>query len=316
MAETLLGILAAAAPATTAILLAAMGGAINLQAGIVNIGLDGLMLAGAFVAVLVAAQSGSSGLGVLAAAIAAGVIGWLFSLTITRLDANQIIAGLGLNLAIVGLIGYLLPIEFGVQGTYLPAGLKGLPSLRIPVVDALPGIGPILSGHDPLTYLSWLSVPIAAFVLCRTTWGIALRATGADEEAARAAGIPTRRWRDLSTVAAGVFAGLAGAQLSLGVVTLFNKNMTGGRGFIALAAFYFGGGRPWPTAAAAALFGVFEAAAAQFGSTGLAPQLVQMLPYLVVVIALALVGWRRAWAGQRRARLMLAAGSSSDETAP
>ena len=307
MLDALGAILVAAAPATTAILLAAMGGAINMQAGVVNIGLDGMMLAGAFVAVLISARTGSPAFGVLAAALASGIVGWLFSLTITRLDANQIIAGLGLNLAIVGLIGYLLPVEFGVQGTYLPPGLKGLPSLDIPLIGAIPGIGPIVSGHDPLTYLSWLSVPAVAFFLRRTVWGIDLRATGADEEAARAAGIPTRRWRDVSTVAAGVFAGLAGAQLSLGVVTLFNKNMTGGRGFIALAAFYFGGARPWPTAGAAVLFGVFEAASAQFGSSGLPPQLVQMLPYLVVVAALALVGWRRAWAARRRARLALAA---------
>jgi simple sugar transport system permease protein len=313
MLETLLAILVAAAPATTAILLAAMGGAINLQAGIVNIGLDGMMLAGAFVAVLVAAKSGSPALGVLAAAIASGVIGWLFSLTITRLDANQIIAGLGLNLAIAGLIGYLLPVLFGVQGTWLPPDLKGLPSLRIPGIEAIPGLGPILSGHDPLTYLSWLSVPLVAFFLHRTTGGIALRATGADEEAARSAGIPTRRWQDISTAIAGVFAGLAGAQLSLGIVTLFNKNMTGGRGFIALAAFYFGAGRPWPTAAAAVLFGVFEAASAQFGTSGLPPQLVQMLPYLVVVATLALVGWRRTWAVRRQARLALASEPTGTE---
>jgi general nucleoside transport system permease protein len=310
--EALEAILVAAAPATTAILLAAMGGAINMQAGIVNIGLDGLMLAGAFVAVLVCAGTGSPALGVAAAGVAGGVVGWLFSLTLTRLDANQIIAGLGLNLAIAGLIGYLLPVKFGVQGTYLPAGLRGLPSIRIPGVDALPVVGPIVSGHDALTYLSWLSVPAVAFFLRRTTWGIDLRATGADEEAARAAGIPTRRWRDVSTVVAGVFAGLAGAQLSLGVVTLFNKNMTGGRGFIALAAFYFGGARAWPTAVASVLFGVFEAAAAQFGSSGLPPQLVQMLPYLVVVAALAVVGWRRAWAARRRARLALAPSAAEE----
>ena len=302
MLDALGEVLTAAPAITTAILLAAVGGLVNRQGGIVNIGLEGKMLAGAFVAVWVSARTGSALVAVLAAAVAGGLLGLLFSWTITRLGADQIIAGLGLNLLVLGLLGYLLPVRFGVQGTYLPNGLVGLPDVDLPVIDAIPGLGSILSGHDPLTYLSWLSVPLVAFVLYRTAWGIALRATGADEEAARAAGVATLCWRDLSTVVAGAFAGLAGAQLSLGVVTLFNKNMTGGRGFIALAAFYFGAARPWPTAAAALLFGVFEAASFRFGSSGLAPQLVQMLPYLAVVLSLTLVALRRGWAVRRRAR--------------
>jgi ABC-type uncharacterized transport system permease subunit len=295
------GVLTAAAPASTAILLAAIGGLINRQGGIVNIGLEGMMLAGAFAAVAVDARLGSWPAGVLAAAATGGVVGLLFSWTITRLGADQIIAGLGLNLLVLGLIGYLLPVRFGVQGTYLPPGLLGLPKIDLPLVAAIPGLGPVLSGHDPLTYLAWLSVPLSSFFLYRTAWGIALRATGADDEAARAAGLATRRWRDFSSVVAGLLAGLAGAQLSLGVVTLFNKNMTAGRGFIALAAFYFGDARPWPTAGAAILFGVFEAASFHFGSSGLAPQLVQMLPYLVVVLSLTLVAVRNRWQIRRRA---------------
>jgi simple sugar transport system permease protein len=294
-------VLTAAAPASTAILLAAIGGLLNRHGGIVNIGLEGMMLAGAFAAVAVDGRLGSWQAGVLAAAVTGAVVGLLFSWTITRLGADQIIAGLGLNLLILGLIGYLLPVRFGVQGTYLPPGLVGLPKIDLPLIAAIPGLGPVLSGHDPLTYFGWLSVPLASFFLYRTAWGIALRATGADDEAARAAGLATLRWRELSTVAAGLLAGLAGAQLSLGIVTLFNKNMTAGRGFIALAAFYFGEARPWPTAGAAILFGVFEAASFRFGSSGLAPQLVQMLPYLVVVLSLMLVAIRKRWRLRRQA---------------
>jgi simple sugar transport system permease protein len=156
-----------------------------------------------------------------------------------------------------------------------------------------------------------LTIPVVAFVLYRTAWGIALRASGADEEAARAAGVPVLRWRDASTVVAGLLSGLAGAHLALGVVTLFNKNMTAGRGFIALAAIYFGAARPWPTAAAAFLFGIFEAASFRYGSAGLAPQLVQMLPYLVVVVSLTLVGIRRKWAVRHRAARAAATGGAS-----
>ena len=305
MAEALLAILAAAAPASTAILLAAMGGLINRQGGIVNIGLEAKMLVGAFAAVVVCAATGSPWLGILAAGTAGGLVGLLFSWSITRLGANEIIAGLGLNLLMVGLFGYLLPVAYGVEGTLIPKGLVGLPPIRIPFVDQLPALGPILSGLDALTYLSWLSVPLVWLFLYRTTAGIALRATGANEEAARAAGLPSLWIRDLSTVAAGIFAGVAGAQLSLGVVTLFNKNMTGGRGFIALAAFYFGDARPGLTALAAFIFGIFESASFRLQSSGLPPQIVQMLPYLVVVLSLSGVALRRHWQAHRLAEASL-----------
>jgi ABC-type uncharacterized transport system permease subunit len=306
--ETLSGLLSAAAPASTAILLAAMGGLINRQAGIVNIGLEGMMLVGAFAAVVVTAATGNPLVGVLAASLLGGLVGLVFSWTITRLGANEIIAGLGLNLLVVGLLGYLLPVVYGVQGTLIPAGLVALPRIEIPIVAGIPLLGPILSGHDPITYLSWLSVPLVSVFLYRTPQGIALRATGANEEAARSAGIATLRVRDTSSFVAGAFAGLAGAQLSLGVVTLFNKNMTGGRGFIALAAFYFGDSRPVLTAIGALLFGVFEAASFRLQSSGLPPQIVQTLPYLVVVASLTFVAIRRTWAVRRRAEAAAAAG--------
>ena len=302
MSDAVLGVLAAAAPATTAILLAAMGGLVNRQGGIVNIGLEPLMLVGAFTAVVVSAQSGNPFLGVLAATAAGALLGLLFSWSITRLGANQIVAGLGLNLLVLGFFGYLLPTVFKVEGTLIPAGLTGLPKVNIPFVGQIPGLGPIVSGHDIVTYLAWLSVPLVSVFLYRTPLGIQLRATGANEEAARAAGVPTLRLRDFSTVVAGAFSGLAGAQLSLGVVTLFNKQMTGGRGFIALAAFYFGDARPALTALGALIFGVFEAAGFRLGSSGVPSQLVQMLPYLVVVISLTLVAIRRDSRVRERAR--------------
>src|SRR5215472_2412 len=279
-----------------------MGGLVNRQGGIVNIGLEPMMLIGAFVAVMVSAGTGNPILGVLAATAAGACTGLLFSWSITRLGANEIVAGLGLNLLVLGFFGYLLPVAFSIQGTLLPAGLVGLPKLHIPVIEQIPGIGPIVSGHDVVTYLSWLSIPLVSFFLFRTPLGIELRATGANEEAARAAGIPTLRLRDFSTVIAGAFAGLAGGQLSLGVVTLFNKQMTGGRGFIALAAFYFGDSKPGLTALAAVIFGVFEAAGFRLGSSGLPSQLVQMLPYLVVIVSLTLVAIRREWGVRDRAR--------------
>ncbi len=291
--DVLYNSLVAAATVSTPILLAALGGAVNRQGGIVNIGLEAKMLAGAFAAVVVSWQTGNVLLAVLAAGAAGVLVALPFTLIITRLGANEIMAGLGLNVAVAGLLGYLLPVTFGVFGTLAPQGLARLPHWHIPLLDAVPGLGPILSGRDPLTYLAWLAIPLTAFFLYRTTWGLRLRAAGADRSAAEAAGIRALRWRDVSTLIAGLLCGLAGAQLAIGVVALFSTTITAGRGFIALAAFYFGGARPWPTAFAAILFGLFDAAQVRIQNLGIPVQLVQMLPYLVVVVALTVVAIMR-----------------------
>ena len=148
---------------------------VNRQA-VVNIGLEGLMLGGAFAAVAASAAAAGWQAGVAAAGAVGALLGLGFSWTITRLGANQIIAGLGLNLVVLGFLGYLLPVRFGVQGTYLPEGVVGLPRIALPLLGSMPLLGPILSPQTPLTYVSWMTIPVIAFVLYRTAWGIALRA--------------------------------------------------------------------------------------------------------------------------------------------
>jgi simple sugar transport system permease protein len=165
-----------------------------------------------------------------------------------------------------------------------------LPRIDIPFVADIPVLGAILSGQDPLTWFAWVMVPVAGFVLMRTRIGLRLRAAGASETTARALGLDPLAIRDASTVFAGAFAGLAGAHLSIGVVGLFNEGITGGRGFIALAAFYFGRNRPWRTALGALLFGFFEALQIRLQGRGVPAELVQMLPYLIVIIVLTGLG--------------------------
>jgi general nucleoside transport system permease protein len=275
-------------------LLAAMAGAICLQAGIVNIGLEGLMLAGAFGGVIFAYLSGSVWVGLIGAVGCALGLGIVLAFFMLPLQANQIISGLGLNLLALGLAGYLLPVLFNVQGAFSPPGLEGLPKIKLPLLDGLPVIGPLLSGYDPLVYFSWLAVFLTWFFLYRTVPGVHLRAAGEAEEAARAAGINARGLKWTAVLLGAALCGLAGSQLALSQVTLFNKNMIAGRGFIALAAFYFGRGRPLPTAIAALIFGFFEAL--QFRvqvEQGLPTQIVQMIPYLAVVIALVVIAVRQ-----------------------
>jgi general nucleoside transport system permease protein len=287
-------VLASATLATTPLLLAALGGLVNRRGGIVNIALEGKMLVGAIIAVLVSAKTGSWVVGLLAAVGAGAVCGLIFSLSVTRLGANEIIAGLGFNILAAGIIGYAL----NDAGSYQPQGLSTIPRIHIPGIAAIPWIGDILSDKDPITYLAWLLVPATAWFLASTKGGLRLRATGGAQDAAHALGLPALRIRDASTVAAGALAGLAGGQLALGLVGLFNQGMVAGRGFIALAAFYFGRARPLPTAIGCSIFALFDAIQIRLQQEGVSTQLVSTLPYLVVVVVLTLT----AIEAQRRGR--------------
>jgi ABC-type uncharacterized transport system permease subunit len=278
---------------TTPILLAAIGGLLNRVGGIVNIGLDSMMLVGALAALLVSASTGAWPPALLAAALVGGVLGAALALLVTRLRADEIIVGLGFNVAFAGLVRFALKAAFGVSGTLSLKGVAMLPHLDIPVIAGVPVLGALLSGHDPLTWLAWALVPAVAFLLVRTRLGLRLRAAGAAPEAARALGLAPLRLREASTVAAGMLAGLAGAHLSIGVVGVFNEGITAGRGFIALAAFYFGRSRPWPTAASALLFGLFDAVQIRLQGRGLPAELVQTLPYVMVIVVLSALALAR-----------------------
>lgn len=284
---------------STPLLLTAIGGMLNRIGGIVNIGLEAEMLAGAYVALVVSSGTQSWPLALLTALITGAVIGLLFSLAVTRLDANEIVAGLGLNVAVAGLIGFVLKDYYQSSGTLRLDDVVMLPRINLPVIADIPIIGAILSNKDPVTWLAWLSVPASAFALSRTRAGLRLRAAGEAPAASIAMGLNPLFTRDVSTVVAGAMAGLAGAQLSIGIVGVFSVGISAGRGFIALAAFYFGRNRPGLTAVGALLFGAFDAVQINLQGRGVAPELVQMLPYIVVVTVLTAIGL-----AERRRRLL------------
>jgi len=275
---------------TTPILLAAIGGLVNRIGGLVNLGLEAMMLAGALVAVIVSAKSGSAAIATFAALAIGAAIGLAMSLVVTRLSANEIIVGLGFSVATAGLVRFILKSAYGASGTYNPPGVMMLPRIVVPGLDQVPVLGAIVSGLDPLTWLAWALVPVSAFVLRQTRWGLRLRATGAAEATVRSVGLSPFSIRDASTVFAGGLAGLAGAYLSIGVVGLFNEGITGGRGFIALAAFYFGRASPFRTALGALLFGAFDAAQIRLQGRGVPAELVQTLPYVIVIVVLTGLG--------------------------
>ncbi|MFM2278332.1 MAG: hypothetical protein RLZZ444_563 [Pseudomonadota bacterium] len=282
-------ILHAAILMTTPVLLAALGGLINRTGGLVNIGLDSMMLTGALVGLIVAAHNGGWVLALAAAGVSGAILGLLMSLVVTRLDANEIIVGLGFNIVAAGLVRFFLKSTYDTSGTLNLPDVTRLPRWDIPVVADIPILGALLSGHDILTWAAWLLVPATIWFLSSTRAGLRLRAAGAGQKAARALGLDPLRIRDASSVYAGMMSGLAGAYLSIGVVGVFNEGITAGRGFIAMAAFYFGRNHPLATAFGALLFGFFDAFQIRLQGRGLPAELVQTLPYVMVIVILTFI---------------------------
>jgi simple sugar transport system permease protein len=286
-------LIASALTLTVPLVLAALGGAIHRRAGVVNIGLEAHMLIGALMGVVVSGLFGNWFLGALAGLISGGITGWLMSLLITRLKGNEIIVGLGFNIVVLGVIGYVLRAGFGTSGTLQIPGLERLPKFVIPGIDEVPVLGALISGKDPLFWLCIVLVPVIAWMLRNTRWGVRLRATGASEVASTSLGLDTPRIRDTASIIAGALAALGGVALSLGTVGLFNENMTAGRGYVAMAAFYFGRSRPLPTALACLLFGFFDALQIRLQTVGgFNADIISSLPYIAVVVVLALTGFR------------------------
>jgi len=277
------------------LILAAMGGVFSQQVGLINIALEGLMLFGAFAAVLAAYAFNSALAGIVAAMLIAAVFVLLFAIFVLRLRANLVVVGLAINILAIGLTKYMLQVLFATRGAFAPTNLAGLYPLHIPGLEHIPILGDILSGHTALVYFSLLLVLLTHVFLYYTIPGLRIRSVGEKPEAAKSAGIPVVKMQYIALILSGVFSGLAGAQLSLGNLQLFSENMTNGRGFMALAAVYFGGGRPLPTALACLLFGFFEALQIRLQTrTGLAPQWPQMLPFVIIVVTLSLISLRQA----------------------
>ncbi len=279
------------------LILVGMAGLLSYQVGLINIALEGMMLSGAFAAVVFGYELGSTWLGVLLAAAVGAALGALFALAVITLRANLIVAGLALNFLATGGTAYLMDILYDQSGTLAPEGLSKLPAVTIPLLDDAPALGEILSGHSPLVYVSWLMVPLTSIFLYRMVVGGHIRAVGEHPEAAQTAGISVKGMQYLALILGGLLCGLAGAHLSVGDLPLFRERMTNDRGFIALAAVYFAAARPRLTAAACLLFGFFEALQfrLQLRDTALPNEFLQMLPYLMVVVALVVISVRKEW---------------------
>lgn len=279
--------------ATTPLLFAALGGLFSERSGVVNIALEGIILFGAMAAAITAqlieapfvAQSRAANvpyapwLGVLAGAVVGGVIGWIHAVVSIRYRADQIISGTAINLMAIGIPAVVLSGLYNNTATSEPIRNR-LPQWELFGIDQL--------AFSPLVYLAFLLVPIVWFVVFRTPFGLRLRSVGEHPAAADSLGVNVYRMRYAGVVLSGVLAGLGGAYLSIGNLNQFVSEMSGGRGFIALAALIFGKWHPLGVLGATLLFGAFQATGVLLGGGSLLPgTLVQSLPYLLTIMVLA-----------------------------
>src|SRR5437667_947936 len=282
------------------LVLPALGGVISERSGVVNIAMEGMMLTGAFAAVMITLLFHNLGvndtlcviLGVLAAILAGGAMALIHAVVSINFKANQIVSGVAINIFALGLTSYLVfvltPAGQGVPS--LPASLL-LPTLSWGPLSKIPWLGTVLFQQNIIFYVAILILIGVQFLLFRTNVGLRIRAVGEHPQAADTAGVNVRLVRYLCVVSSGLLSGLAGAFLSMGIAGIFNSNMTAGTGFIALAAMIFGKYTPWGNAGACLIFGLGEALSVRMQDSGISASLLSTLPYILTIIALVgLVG--------------------------
>ena len=270
----------------TPLAFAAMGGIFSERSGVVNIGLEGMMLSGAFFGILGADKLNSWSLGLLCAALAGGGFALIHAFFAIQLRADQIVGGTAINFLALGVTGYLFIDIYGGEGT--PPNIPAIPDVHLSFLEDWYFIGPVLGQLNLMIWLAFLTIVTTWLVLFKTPIGLRIRAVGEHPRAADTVGISVYKTRYAAVVVSGILAALGGAYLSIGFVNSFNQNMTVGRGFIALAAVIFGNWRPWGAAAAALLFGFSSALAQRLPAySESAAVLFQALPYVLTLIAVA-----------------------------
>lgn len=271
--------------------LPALGGVISERSGVVNIAMEGMMLTGAFFAVVASLAWNNAFLAVLVAMVAGGLMALIHAVISIRFNADQIISGFAINIAAIGVTTFLNAKLSNFQGLPQVSADGRLPVVNIPVLSNIPFFGEVLFQQNIIVYVAMALLVIVNIILFRTRLGLRLRAVGEHPQAADTAGISVARIRYGAVIASGLLSGLAGAFLSIGIANIFNDNMTGGRGYIALAAMIFGKWTPWGAFVACVIFGLGDALGASSSALSVPLYFLQMAPYVLVLIVLAgLVG--------------------------
>jgi simple sugar transport system permease protein len=278
---------------TTPILFATLAALISDKAGVMNIALEGIMLISALAGVYFSAIAGSSAVGLLAAVVAGGLVGLFLAYCALKLKTNIILSGIAVNLMGGGGTVFALFLLTGDKGISSSLASKVLPKLAIPILKDIPVLGTMLSGHNVLTYTAFLFVVLVFIFLYKTPLGLRIRAVGENPDAAASVGIGVMKMQYLALVLSGMVAGFGGAYMSMGYVSWFSKNMTAGRGFIALAAEAMGGATPLGSMFTSLLFGFFDALSNTLQLMRIPSEFVNMIPYAATVIGLVIYTVRR-----------------------
>lgn len=284
-----LGIIHSGIRLATPYLYAAVGETFAQRSGVLNLGVEGIMLMGAFAGFFAVFRTGNLWLGLVAAAGVGMLMGLIMSVVSITFQAEQGISGIGLYMFGLGMSNLLFK---SVLGTV--EGVQGFPELRFCVggfcLADIPVLGDIFFSHSLLTYGAFLLVPLAAYVLNKTTWGLKIRSVGQNPEAADSLGVSVTRVRYAAVTLGAMLAGIAGASLSISLLNIYQENMTNGMGFIAVALVYFGSWRPYGVLAGALLFSTVNALQlwVQVLDLNIPSDVAVMMPYLLTILALAL----------------------------
>jgi simple sugar transport system permease protein len=286
----IVGILATGVRLATPFLLAALGEMFGQRSGVLNLGVEGMMLMGAFMAFWATFVLGSPWYGVLAGILVGGLMGLGMAFISVTMQAEQGISGIGVHLFGWGLSSFLFRLTVGAISS-----IEGFRPIQLPVLSDLPVLGPLLFNHNWMVYFAFILVPIAAAVLFRTTWGLKVQSVGENPQAADTLGVNVARVRYTCVILGGVMAGLAGAFLTVGQTNLFADNISAGRGWIAIALVYFGRWNPWGVLAGSLLFSIVNALQLWIQVLGLAVpyEFAVMMPYVLTIVALAFAATRR-----------------------
>jgi simple sugar transport system permease protein len=284
-ASFFIGILASGIRLATPYLYAALGETLGQRSGVLNLGVEGQMLMGAFIAFYVTTQTGNLWLGMLAAVAVGAAMGLAMAFVSINLQAVQGISGIGFYLFGLGMSTLLFQMLLGTVET-----VKGFVPVHIPLLSAIPVVGEIFFQQNILVYIAFALVPVAWFVLNKTTLGLKIRAVGENPEAADSLGVSVARVRYVTVTLGGVMSGIAGASMSIGLLNVFQQNMTSGLGFIAVALVYFGGWRPFGVLLGALLFSMVNALQLRLQVEGvpIPSDLMVMMPYILTIVALVL----------------------------
>ncbi len=277
--------------ATTPILFAALASSVASKAGITNMALEGIMLFSALFGVIFSAMTGNFFTGLLLTMVIGGLIGWFLAFFVLNLKTDEILAAVAINLIATGGTVLLMLAVSGDRGSSTSIASFSAPRIVIPLIDKIPFLGEIISGQNLMTYLAILAVIIMHLFMYKTPLGLKIRAVGENKNAAESVGISSRKIQYIALILSGVLASMGGFFMSGGYMNMFTKDMSAGRGYIALAASAMGGNTPIGASLVSLLFGAAQALANMMQLTDIPHELIQMIPYLTTLIGLGVYSY-------------------------